>query len=159
MLKELKRLREKRIPELGICNQPGIQINKKMFARWPEWTGSFFFPVPHPTLSPRDAYRKICNLWDRSTAYGQARWRLLEWLILRYEMAEVVDEIIAKVNPELSIARSEVLGIIRKRLHSQPDLRDWLMAEHGIDWRTDPAKYERTRVAFLTDIKKEILCT
>ena len=34
-----------------------------------------------------------------------------------------------------------------------------LMAEHGIDWRTDPAKLERTRIAFLTDIKKEILCT
>ena len=125
MLKELKRLREERIPELGICGQSGMRINKKMFARWPEGTGSFFFPVPHPTLSPMDAFRKICNLWDKSTPYGQARWRLLEWLILRYEMAEVVDYAIAhQVADHLPEARSQVLGIIRSRLPSHLTLSD-----------------------------------
>lgn len=47
---------------------------------WPESTGMYQFPVPHPTKSPGPAYLDTYNLWDRRTPYGKSRARLCLWL-------------------------------------------------------------------------------
>lgn len=82
----LKRLYEEG-PEdksLGICSLLPCEYEsalKALFPRWPEYSGNITFPVPHPELSPRDAYLFLYDIWNRDTEYGKARWRLLEWLI------------------------------------------------------------------------------
>lgn len=48
---------------------------------WPEYSGDEAYPVPHPTCDPRDAFNDTENLWDTSTEYGRARYRLLDFLI------------------------------------------------------------------------------
>lgn len=92
MLKRLVALRDNGGPapffqDMGICGQvtsTGITEKRwleKVMDKWPEHSGNREYPVPHPTGSPEVAYHLVCNKWDRNTAYGQARWRLLEWLI------------------------------------------------------------------------------
>lgn len=72
---------------LGICDQSimirlGMEdILKSFFLTWPKFSGRITFPVPHPTLSPNEAYTKLENLWDRGTEYGRNRWELLDHCI------------------------------------------------------------------------------
>lgn len=51
---------------------------------WPEFSGSMVFPVPHVALPPNRAYDlSYRNLWDQKSPYGQARYRLLDFMIER----------------------------------------------------------------------------
>lgn len=55
-----------------------------MFPRWPEFNGCEHYPVPIPEAEchPGSYYMDHRDImWDRTTEYGAARWRLLEWLI------------------------------------------------------------------------------
>jgi len=47
---------------------------------WPKYSGWPRYPVPHPVLEPENAFYR-CDLWDKATEYGQARWELLDFLI------------------------------------------------------------------------------
>ena len=58
-----------------------VQIQRNLFKRWPEYTGRKDFPVPCEGLKPARAYKKTEDKWDSDTAYGQARWRLLAFMI------------------------------------------------------------------------------
>lgn len=78
---------------LGICsnmilNAPDeadyktqVQIPRDLFKRWPEYTGHQGFPVPCEGKRPEQVYKKTKDKWDTDTAYGQARWRLLNFMI------------------------------------------------------------------------------
>lgn len=79
--------------DFGICCQVKHLCDSKqlydelraLFSRWPEFSGHPEFPVPHPDQSPSQAFHTEVDLWDRSTEYGAARWRLLDWLIEQTE--------------------------------------------------------------------------
>lgn len=59
------------------------------FREWGEFSGRVRYPVPHGTLDPRDAYERALFMWPQpddppaDRAYGQARLRLLDFLIER----------------------------------------------------------------------------
>lgn len=63
----------------------------ELMNKWPERSGEMLFPVPGPHgMVPAHAFymARTCpvssgigHLWDANTEYGQARRRLLEWLI------------------------------------------------------------------------------
>lgn len=48
------------------------------FKLWPNSTDSVSFPVPHPTLSPQDAYYQ-CDMW--AGEYGAMRLNLAKHLL------------------------------------------------------------------------------
>ncbi len=55
------------------------------FREWDEFSGSFYYPVPHNKLSPKYAYNKEYFLFSYLTSYGRRRRRLLAWLIKEFE--------------------------------------------------------------------------
>lgn len=57
------------------------RVLRPLFREWPEYSGNPVFPVPHPSLTAREAYSRLDDQWDAFTPYGQARLRLLNWLI------------------------------------------------------------------------------
>lgn len=96
MLEALKQIKKRPTPGLGICHQLVLRRSDKnadywcsklqgLFCRWPQFSGSADFPVPHPTESACIAYGSTQNMWDRRTKYGQARWDLLEFCISELE--------------------------------------------------------------------------
>lgn len=96
LLEALKQIREQPKPRLGICFQLEVRLRalptdpwrsklRGLFRRWPQFSGSADFPVPHPTEPACIAYNETANMWDRRTKYGQARWSLLEFCISELE--------------------------------------------------------------------------
>lgn len=76
----------KRQPEWGICSTVAghvagddYAILKLLFNYWPEFSGDNRYPVPHPTMSPSEAFASAGNKW--AGEYGEARLRLLDFLI------------------------------------------------------------------------------
>jgi len=60
-----------------------IEANAQL---WPEYSGHKEYPVPHSDYDPESAYNESDDLlWDMDTEYGQARMRLLNFLIERAE--------------------------------------------------------------------------
>lgn len=101
LLKALKQTRERPAPRFGICHQLALHRSDEntdywrsklrgLFRRWPQFSGSADFPVPHPTEPACIAYNSTQNMWDRRTKYGQARWDLLEFCIseLKKELSD-----------------------------------------------------------------------
>ena len=74
---------------VGICNnidaEVAWKIVEELMVSWPEFSGDADYPVPScGSSSPVDAYVDAQNegsLWDESTVYGAARWRLLRFMI------------------------------------------------------------------------------
>ena len=102
LLEALKQIREQPDPRIGICNQLARKCGNEnadywrsklqgLFRRWPQFSGSADFPVPHPTEPACIAYGSTQNMWDRRTKYGRARWDLLEFCISELEK-ELSDE-------------------------------------------------------------------
>lgn len=101
MLEALKQIRKRPNPGTGICYQLDAQRCsdenadenadywrsklRGLFRRWPQFSGSADFPVPHPTEPACIAYNSTQKMWDRRTKYGQARWDLLEFCISELE--------------------------------------------------------------------------
>ena len=107
LLEVLKQIKKRPTPGFGICHQLVLRRSDEnadywfsklqgLFRRWPQFSGSAYFPVPHPTKNPEDAYiaygstqnmwdRRAQNMWDRRTKYGRARWDLLEFCISELE--------------------------------------------------------------------------
>lgn len=54
---------------------------RRLMDAWPEASGNYSYPVPHPRLDPSDAYFYAWGKWSRWTRYGRARRRLLIWMI------------------------------------------------------------------------------
>ena len=85
--------------DLGICDNlvrhlslhdedACMDLLDTLFKQWPEFSGSRFYPVPHPTMRPGAAFTEAesqRNLWSSDQPYGAARLRLLDWLIARLE--------------------------------------------------------------------------
>lgn len=65
-----------------------ISINEGALREWPEYSGTYMFPVPHPKLGPREAYCDIANVWRKGSKYGDARRRLCKWLVEKIERGE-----------------------------------------------------------------------
>lgn len=102
LLEALKKIREQPAPRIGICYQLARKCSDEnadywrsklqgLFRRWPQFSGSADFPVPHPTEPSCIAYNSTYNMWDRRTKYGRARWELLEFCISELEK-ELSDE-------------------------------------------------------------------
>lgn len=61
----------------------------KMFELWPEFSGRLAFPIhTDKKMSPAEEYSQCVDGWDKSTTYGAARWRLLNFLIEQLEKEE-----------------------------------------------------------------------
>ena len=102
LLEALKQVRERPDPRIGICHQFARKCSdvnadywrsklQGLFRRWPQFSGSADFPVPHPTEPACIAYSSTQNMWDRRTKYGRVRWDLLEFCISELEK-ELSDE-------------------------------------------------------------------
>ncbi len=57
----------------------------KIMLKHPESTGSAGFPIPHPTLSPHNAFNEISNLWDKRTIYGKRRLAMCDYVADKLE--------------------------------------------------------------------------
>ena len=55
------------------------------FENWPEYSGRIFYPIKPHNRCPIATYGKCRDYWSKRTKYGQARWRLLDWLIEQFE--------------------------------------------------------------------------
>jgi len=73
----------------GICHAiygsivPGfVCVDKiqQLAARWPKYSGVRRYPVPSPHATPRYAYIRRCNMWDRRTQYGRNRRELCQFI-------------------------------------------------------------------------------
>lgn len=53
---------------------------RTLMNKWPEASGDPAFPVPSESMLPHLAYHRF-KRWNPGSAYGQARRRLLAWLI------------------------------------------------------------------------------
>lgn len=62
---------------------------KKLMAEWPEGTGHYLYPVPHPNYNgyeyASEIYGACTDCWNQETTYGVSRWALLHWLIKQLE--------------------------------------------------------------------------
>lgn len=96
MLEVLKQIKKRPTPGFGICHQLARKRSdanadywrrklQGLFRRWPQFSGSADFPVPHPTEPACIAYGSTQNMWDRRTKYGRARWDLLEFCVSELE--------------------------------------------------------------------------
>ena len=97
LLEALKQIREQPASEFGICHQLYAQSCsdentdywrskvRSLFRRWPQFSGSEDYPVPHPTEPACIAYDSTRNKWNRRTKYGRARWDLLKFCISELE--------------------------------------------------------------------------
>ncbi len=77
--------------EFGICfavsmNDPSVKLELTLFLRhvlpkWSEWSGEFSYPVPSTNvyMSALEAFQQYDDLWVGE--YGEARMRLLDFLI------------------------------------------------------------------------------
>lgn len=97
----LKQIREYHTNGLGICknfeNLTGYDLYEYLEKHdislydWPEFSGSHSYPVPglgrndNPTRDAYETYHECKPKWDKDTGYGQARYRLLDWLIDQLE--------------------------------------------------------------------------
>jgi hypothetical protein len=75
-------------PQHGIClfveDRDLVQI---LFPYWPEFSGSKAYPIhTKPQCSPEEEFMTCRSYWDPKTEYGQARRRLLGWLIETLEV-------------------------------------------------------------------------
>lgn len=94
-LNYLTRLRKKGPQDfnLGICDNvlltsaEIIEVFYPLYIQWPEYSGSLIYPVPSYVeyVPAMEAYLEFGNIWNRTTKYGQARWRLLDFLIAQLE--------------------------------------------------------------------------
>jgi len=58
----------------------------KTMAWWPEFSGNPNFPITCSYRPAQKAFFQTTNKWDRTTEYGAARWRLLEFLTKEAEL-------------------------------------------------------------------------
>lgn len=98
MLHALKTLRDEgpSRPSFGICSNvdaglvvigthctPSTDaVMYELFSRWPKFTGTLEFPVPHPHLTPAAAYAEP-KIWEGT--YGDNRKELLNFMIAELE--------------------------------------------------------------------------
>lgn len=89
---------KERPKNIGICNQildrlPSSLSNREftnavdtldaLMRQWPKYSGDPEFPVPHPSKEASEAYLGCADKWSKRSAYGRARWELLDYLIER----------------------------------------------------------------------------
>lgn len=89
-------------PHLGICGQLAreTQIDQSTalwprFRRWPLFSGSAAFPVPHPTMTPYEAFLDATDMgamWA-DNEYGNNRRALLQYLIDELELLAILEQI------------------------------------------------------------------
>lgn len=99
-------IRKRRIePDHGICSNlleqllqdlkwPEVQRLNGLFrvlcTMWPEYSGAVEYPVwTDRSMGPDRQYvlaQEAGTMWDSSTDYGAARWRLLDWAIAELEV-------------------------------------------------------------------------
>ena len=74
----------------GICGHLSTRLDfdpdiwlEAQFKKWPERSGSLWYPVPDPDGHPETAYDLARGhyMWNPNNAYGAARLRLLDFLI------------------------------------------------------------------------------
>lgn len=100
ILKDIKdALREGNPPDAGICSAVAVRmwwrgmprhetvsLLEEHFPLWPEYSGDLGYPVPAPDRSSPASYYSWARSRDMwSGPYGDARRRLLDFLIQRFE--------------------------------------------------------------------------
>ena len=99
MLEALKKIQANPITHQGICANLVYQLSgadlTPRFRRWPLFSGSNTFPVPHPDLDPHSAFRDASfndSLWA-DTPYGNNRRNLLQYLIDELTILDALEKI------------------------------------------------------------------
>ena len=66
-------------------------VNGGIFENWPEFSGNIYYPVPsgNRILPANDMYTLVHDLWE--SQYGEARFRLLDFLITSLESGDYDD--------------------------------------------------------------------
>ena len=66
-------------------------VRQDIFKQWPEFSGDSTYPVPSGDriLPANDMYTLVHDLWENQ--YGEARFRLLEFLITSLESGDYDD--------------------------------------------------------------------
>lgn len=73
--------------QYGIPSAVTSLVLNDLFAQWPDYSGAVEYPVPHPTMPPKDAFHSLYTegLWDPETEYGRSRLALLAFMIEKLE--------------------------------------------------------------------------
>lgn len=70
--------------------QRAVQLFRVLCTEWPEYSGDIEYPVwTDRSMGPDCQYaqaQETGTMWDSSTDYGAARWRLLDWAIAELEV-------------------------------------------------------------------------
>lgn len=51
-----------------------------IYKNWPEFSGNMDYPIKSMNKTPEEEYQFTGDLWDKETAYGEARWELFEYI-------------------------------------------------------------------------------
>lgn len=66
------------------------RLFRELYVGWPEYSGSVEYPVWTDRSMGSDRQyaeaQEAGTVWDSSTDYGAARWRLLDWAIAELEV-------------------------------------------------------------------------
>lgn len=66
------------------------RLFRELCTEWPEYSGAIEYPVwTDRSMGPDRQYalaQETGTMWDSSTDYGAARWRLLDWAIAELEV-------------------------------------------------------------------------
>lgn len=65
--------------EVGECYAEAEYLMEELFQEWPEFSGSWTFPVPCPKGQALSAAFNGSDMW--SGEYGEKRWSLAEFLL------------------------------------------------------------------------------
>jgi len=169
------------LKEKGLCAHIMFYLSgrdylcDRLMTRWPKYSGDEAYPVPHPTMPPREAYfdADADDVWDKATEYGCNRWDLLDWLILQFEKLEALDLAAERIrnerskfvcralfavaldNPKLTNAAKFLTSQIEARLGQHETLGAWLAAQ-GFETKGQDERLRAHRLAWIEEMKKEI---
>lgn len=70
----------------GLCFNLNIKLDStSLLTHYPNWSGSYNYPVKGGHMSPSGAYHSRYNLY--CGAYGKRRINLLNWIIKEFQIA------------------------------------------------------------------------
>lgn len=90
----LKKLYDNRNNRFGICSNAQNVLTYPQYIKtinkmkqWPKHSGSEKYPISTSKQKTpcKQYWEKDSTKWSKRSAYGRARWELLEWLINEFE--------------------------------------------------------------------------
>ena len=116
--------------EANNAHRMAFSIAPKTAPFWAEFSGDKDYPVPSPdqNLSAEDYYYNCSDRWDKNTAYGQSRRRLLDFMIKVTELKIWMRDTLRNLPPDYT----SKFGICSYLTENAPDNigeTDWLLCK------------------------------